>query len=82
MDAKIYTEVRTKIGQNFRKIRRQRKLSLRQVDAITGIGYSWISKFEKGAVNFEIDTLLKLASGLKVHIRDLTDFNHGFLDLP
>jgi transcriptional regulator with XRE-family HTH domain len=79
---KIYTEVRSKIGANFHKFRNQKKLSLRKLEAITGIDYSWISKFEKGTVNFEIDTLLKLASGLKIHIRDLTDFNHGFLDLP
>jgi transcriptional regulator with XRE-family HTH domain len=80
MDDKVYTEVRTKIGQNFEKFRKQKKLSLREVEAMTGIGYSWIAKFEKGTVNFEIDTLLKLVSGLKIHIKDLTDFQHGFLE--
>jgi transcriptional regulator with XRE-family HTH domain len=77
---KAYIEVRSKIGANFLKFRKQKKLSLRKIEAITGIGFSWISKFEKGLVNFEIDTLLKLVSGLKIHIRDLTDFNHGFVD--
>jgi transcriptional regulator with XRE-family HTH domain len=80
MDDKTFIEVRTKIGQNFKKIRKQKKLSLREVEAITGIGFSWISKFEKGIVNFEIDTLLKLSSGLKIYIKDLTDFTHGFID--
>jgi transcriptional regulator with XRE-family HTH domain len=80
MDEKVYTEVRTRIGQNFRKFRKQKKLSLRELEAITGIGFSWISKFEKGTVNFEIDTLLKLASGLKVQIKELTDFTHGFIE--
>jgi transcriptional regulator with XRE-family HTH domain len=62
------------------KIRKQKKLSLRKVEAMTGIDYSWISKFEKGQVNFEIDTLVKLSSGLRMHLRDLTDFTHSFID--
>jgi len=36
------------------------------LEAITGVDYSWISKFEKGLVNFEIDTLIKLVSGLSI----------------
>ncbi len=81
MDDKIYIEVQTKIGQNFKKFREQKGLSLREVESLTGIGYSWIAKFEKGEVNFELETLLKLVSGLKIYIRDLTDFQHGFLEL-
>jgi transcriptional regulator with XRE-family HTH domain len=80
MDDKIYNEVRAKIGQNFKRFREQKDLSLREVESLTGIGYSWIAKFEKGEVNFEIDTLLKLTSGLKIYIKDLTDFQHGFLE--
>ncbi|MBS1738023.1 MAG: helix-turn-helix transcriptional regulator [Bacteroidetes bacterium] len=68
------------MGQLFKKYRKQKKLSYRKVEAITGIDHSWISKFEKGKVNFEIDTLLKLASGLKVQIKDLTEFSHSFVD--
>jgi transcriptional regulator with XRE-family HTH domain len=80
MKDKTYKEVRTKIGQHFMKLRKQKKLSLRKVEAMTGIDYSWISKFEKGHVNFEIDTLVKLSSGLRIHLRDLTDFTHSFID--
>lgn len=80
MADKAYIEVRIKVGQLFKKYRKQKKLSYRKVEAITGIDHSWISKFEKGKVNFEIDTLLKLASGLKIQIRDLTDFSHSLVD--
>ena len=80
MKDKVYKEVRTKIGQHFMKFRKQKKLSLRKIEALTGIDYSWISKFEKGQVNFEIDTLLKLCSGLKIHLKDLMDFSHSFVD--
>lgn len=75
-----YIEVKIKTGQLFRKVRRQKKLSLRQVEALTGIGYSWIAKFEKGQVNFEIDTLLKLASGLGIYLKELFDYTHKFVE--
>lgn len=77
---KVFTEVRSDIGLRFKKYRKQKKLSYRKVEAITGIDHSWISKFEKGKVNFEIDTLLKLVSGLKIQIHDLTNFTHDFVD--
>ena len=80
MKDKAYQEVRQKIGHHFLKLRKQKKLSLRKMEALTGIDYSWISKFEKGQVNFEIDTLLKLSSGLRIQIRDLMDFSHTFVD--
>lgn len=65
MGKDAYVEIRAKIGKNFKEARMQKKISLRQLEAITGVDYSWISKFEKGSVNFEIDTLIKLVSGLK-----------------
>lgn len=80
MDEIAINEVRKKIGENYKKFRLENNLSLRQVEAITGIDYSWISKFEKGQVNFEIDTLLRLVSGLKIYIKDVTDFTHNFVD--
>ena len=80
MSDKAYIEVRTKIGHNFKKLRKSKKLSLRKVEALTGIDHSWIGKFEKGQVNFEIDTLFKLSSGLKIYLKDLVDFTHSFVE--
>jgi len=80
MGKDVYVEIRTKIGENFRKARTQKKLSLRQLEAITGVDYSWISKFEKGLVNFEIDTLIKLVSGLNIYLGDVCNFKHNFID--
>jgi transcriptional regulator with XRE-family HTH domain len=77
---KAYSDVRIKIGQIFKRFRTQKKLSLRKLEAITGIDHSWISKFEKGKVNFEIDTLLRLASGLRIQLKELTDFQHEFVE--
>jgi len=71
MDKAKYIEIKQKIGENFKKIRKTKKLSLRQVEAITGIDHSWVGKFEKGKVNFEIDTLLSLLYELEISLKDI-----------
>lgn len=76
-----FIEIRIKIGHIFKKHRQLKKLSYRQVEAITGIDHSWLSKFEKGKVNFEIDTVIKLCSGLKIQLSELTSFKHGYVDV-
>ncbi|ULQ55451.1 helix-turn-helix domain-containing protein [Flavihumibacter rivuli] len=80
MSENQYIAIRKSIGAQFKKHRLRKKLSYRQLDAITGIDYSWISKFEKGQVNFEIDSLIKLCSGLKIQLGELMDFKHGYVD--
>jgi len=71
-------EFRKNIGDNFKKIRKQKKLSLRKIEAITGVDHSWIGKFEKGLINFEIDTLHRLIDGLTIHPKKLFDFEWEF----
>lgn len=67
--------IRKEIGFNFRRVRTQRSLSLREVEAITGVDHSWLAKFEKGLINFEIDTLINLADNFDIDIRDLFVFD-------
>lgn len=71
-------EFRKNVGDNFKKIRKQKKLSLRKIEAITGVDHSWVGKFEKGLVNFEVDTLFKLISGLNIQQKKLFDFDFEF----
>lgn len=74
MEEAKYIEIKQKIGENFKKIRKRKKLSLRQVEAITGIDHSWVGKFEKGKINFEIDTLTNLADELGIQLKEFFDF--------
>lgn len=36
------------LGRLFKQARRQRKLSLRALDELTGVSYGWLSRLEKG----------------------------------
>jgi transcriptional regulator with XRE-family HTH domain len=80
MDDRAYIHIRAKIGAAFKKHRVSKNLSLRKVEALTGVDHSWIAKFEKGLVNFEIDRVLRLSSGLKIYLRDLVDFTYPFVE--
>jgi transcriptional regulator with XRE-family HTH domain len=66
--------IRKEIGTNFKRMRIEKSLSLREVEAITGVDHSWLAKFEKGQVNFEIDTLINLADNFDIDVRLLFVF--------
>lgn len=56
-----------------KEVRRKRKLSLIQVEIITGVKKSSLHDIETGRTIPRLDTLEDLAKGLKVHISDLYD---------
>ena len=51
----------------------QRKLTIRQVSIMTGVPKSTISDIVSERTSPRLETLEKLAAGLKVHITDLFD---------
>lgn len=55
------------------KIMYEKNLSVRQVSIMTGVSKSAINKIMNGEVSPTIDTLERLAKGLKVRISDLID---------
>ncbi|WP_294243654.1 helix-turn-helix transcriptional regulator [uncultured Chryseobacterium sp.] len=62
------------LGNQIKKLRKERGLSLRQLAQLCDIDYSDISKIEKGQRNIQISTLLELTRGLDIHPKDLFDF--------
>jgi HTH-type transcriptional regulator, competence development regulator len=80
MAESINISTRKKIGEKIRKVRKQKKLSLRELEAVTGLGHSWLGKLENGKVNFEIDSLMKLAQALKIQLKELFDFKVEYRD--
>jgi transcriptional regulator with XRE-family HTH domain len=58
-------------GRIVRSIRAQRNLSIRDLEAGSGIDNSKISKIEAGNVNVSLATLVGLARGLGVHPSEL-----------
>lgn len=53
------------------KVMYEKKLSVRQVSIMTGISKSAINKIMNGKSSPTLDTLERLAKGLKVQISDL-----------
>jgi transcriptional regulator with XRE-family HTH domain len=57
---------RLTFGRNFRRARLVLRLRQRDVHLLTGIAQSHISELEEGSCNISIDTMVKLATVVKV----------------
>ena len=68
-------KVLKKFGENLRKIRKQKKLSLRQMSYACSIDNSKIAKIEKGKINITYTTLLQLALALETHPSSLLHYD-------
>lgn len=80
MKEEIRIVIRKKIGERIRQIREKKELPLRELEAITGLGHSWLGKLENGKVNFEIDSLIKLMKALKIQPGEVFDFRVIYKD--
>lgn len=61
------------IGQNVKRIRTQRGLSMDQVAELTGVSKSMIARIESGASTPTVTTLWKICNGLKVSFSTMLD---------
>ena len=55
------------------KIMYEKNLSVRQVSIMTGVSKSAVNKIMNGEVSPTLDTLERLAKGLKIRISDLIE---------
>jgi transcriptional regulator with XRE-family HTH domain len=63
-------------GENLRKLRDQRKMSLLESDYQSELNESNISKYEHGKRDLRLSTIIKLAKMLKVHPKELFNFDY------
>ena len=61
-------------GENLRKLREEKKMSLLESDYQSELNESNISKYEHGKRDLRLSTIIKLARMLKVHPTKLFDF--------
>lgn len=62
------------LGQRIRALRKLHGMSLRALAAASGVTYGHIAKIERGEhPNPGIDTLKRLAAGLKIDLETLTE---------
>jgi transcriptional regulator with XRE-family HTH domain len=68
------TKALKKFGENLRKLRKAKGLSLREMSYACSIDNSKIAKIEKGMINITYTTLLQLALALELHPSALVDY--------
>ncbi|MXV53208.1 helix-turn-helix domain-containing protein [Pedobacter sp. HMF7647] len=74
MPSKDTEELQKKFGENLKKIREEKGLSLREVASRCNLDNSNISKIENGQFNIQLSKIFELAKGLGVEARDLLNF--------
>jgi len=63
-------------GKRIEELRKEQKLSFRQMALRCDLDHSDISKIEKGERNIQLSTILQLAKSLEVHPKMLFDFDY------
>lgn len=64
-------ELLKKLGGTIKRVRKQKGLTLLDLEERTGIHTAMISKIELGKKNILITTLMRLADGLEVSVGEL-----------
>lgn len=59
--------------RKLRRIREQKSLSLRELERLSGVDYSSISKIETGESSPKLETMVRLARALEVDLSELID---------
>lgn len=74
MNEKQVELLKLKFGENLRKIREGKKLSLLKLSYNCSLDESNISKIEHGKFDIRLSTIFELAAGLEVVPKKLLDF--------
>lgn len=62
------------VGENIRKLRKQKGLTQRNLGELCGISEPNIRKYENGKQNPKFETIEKIASALEVPVLELLSF--------
>ncbi|WP_343609784.1 helix-turn-helix transcriptional regulator [Chryseobacterium oranimense] len=67
--------MRILIGKRIVEIRMRNNQTQQDLEFLTGIDSAEVSKYEKGKRNLTLKTMIKFAVALKVHPKELFDFD-------
>ena len=62
------------MGRKITHFRTKNEQTLDDIEFLTGIDSSDINKYEKGKTNITVKTMIKISVALRVHPRELFDF--------
>jgi transcriptional regulator with XRE-family HTH domain len=65
------SEISTEIGKRIRSLRKSRKMTLQDLAEMISKSKATISKYEKGEITVDIETLYDIAAALQVHVEQL-----------
>lgn len=69
------------LGEKLRELRRQRRLSLYDVERLTGLHFSTIGKYERNLRRPNLDTLRELAAVYRIPVGELVSDTREVIDL-
>jgi transcriptional regulator with XRE-family HTH domain len=75
MESKEFQRELEALGKRINQLRKHRKLRLLDVEMLSGINDSDISRYERGLLNIEFHTIFKLAKALQVDVKSLADYD-------
>jgi transcriptional regulator with XRE-family HTH domain len=62
-----------KLAAHITKLRKAKKMSIHGLAQSAGIEYALMQRIEKGKVNLQFTTLVKISKGLDIHLDDMID---------
>jgi transcriptional regulator with XRE-family HTH domain len=65
------SEIGKQIGKHIRTFRKMRKLTLDELSNILHKSKSTVSKYEKGEISVDVETLYEIADALQIHVEQL-----------
>lgn len=63
------------VGENIKKIRKEKKISQKQLGVLCGMSEAQIGQYENGYRSPKFETVLKIANALEVSINELLDIS-------
>lgn len=72
-------EYKKLFGQNLKQLRKARKMTQEDLASVTGLSLQYISEVERGIANPKLETILRIAAGLRVpptelfYLQDIPD---------
>ena len=70
-EAGMANEISVLVGRQIRACRKQNKMTLEEMSRIIGKSKSTISKYEKGEIPVDVETLYLIAKSLQIHVKEV-----------
>lgn len=66
-------DILIKVGDEIRRIRKQKKITQEQLSELTGIGRTAISKYETGSIEIPMSSFVSICDALQIDFLDVLE---------